>query len=160
MQGDDLISGGPGNDVLWGGLGNDILAGGAGNDIYKYDGLGRDLIVNASGGIDGIDFTDFGASIHQLKFHRNHEDLVVVVNYGASPKIRVANHFSGGDAAIDFIRVLAQDRTPKDYTANQLIELLHPLPPLRDMEDVFLRDDEVEVAEAIREITELYGLQS
>lgn len=160
MQGDDLISGGPGNDVLWGGLGNDTLAGGAGDDVYKYDGLGRDLIVNASGGIDGIDFTDFGASIHQLKFHRNHEDLVVVVNYGASPKIRVANHFSGGDAAIDFIRVLAEDRTPKDYAANQLIELLHPLPPLRDMEDIFLRDDEVEVAEAIREITEFYGIQS
>jgi Ca2+-binding RTX toxin-like protein len=159
MQGDDLISGSPGNDVLWGGLGDDTLAGGAGDDIYKYDGLGRDLIVNASGGIDGIDFTDFGASIHQLKFHRNHNDLVVVVNYGASSKIRVANHFSGGDAAIGFIRILDEDRTPKDYTANQLIELLHPLPPLRDMEDVFLRDDEVEVAEAIKEITEFYGLQ-
>ncbi|SEE21324.1 calcium-binding protein [Pseudomonas migulae] len=158
MHGDDLISGGAGDDTLWGGPGNDTLSGGAGNDIYKYDGMGRDLIVNASGGIDGIDFTDFDASIHQLKFHRDNNDLVVVVNYGASPKIRVANHFSGGDASISFIRVQAVDRTPEDYTANQLIELLHPLPPLRDMDDIFLRDDEG-VAEAIKEITEFYGVQ-
>jgi Ca2+-binding RTX toxin-like protein len=159
MQGNDSISGGPGDDVLWGGAGDDTLAGGAGNDIYKYDGLGRDLIVNASGGVDGIDFTDFDASIHQLKFHRDNNDLVVVVNYGASPKIRVANHFSGGDAAISFVRVQTVDRTPQDYTAHQLVELLHPLPPLRDMEDIFLRDDEG-VAEAIKEINEFYGLQS
>ncbi|WP_326838966.1 calcium-binding protein [Pseudomonas mandelii] len=159
MQGNDSISGGPGDDILWGGPGDDTLAGGAGNDIYKYDGLGRDLIVNASGGLDGIDFTDFDASIHQLKFHRDNSDLVIVVNYGASPKIRVANHFSGGDAAISFVRVQAVDRTPQDYTATQFVELLHPLPPLRDMEDIFLRDEEG-VAEAIKEINEFYGLQS
>ncbi|MFL1525696.1 hypothetical protein [Pseudomonas sp. O230] len=158
MQGNDSISGGPGDDVLWGGAGDDTLAGGAGNDIYKYDGLGRDLIVNASGGVDGIDFTDFDASIHQLKFHRDNNDLVVVVNYGASPKMRVANHFSGGDAAISFVRVQTVDRTPQDYSADQLVELLHPLPPLRDMEDVFLRDDEG-VIEALKEISEFYGVQ-
>ncbi|MHC8355337.1 calcium-binding protein [Pseudomonas sp. LB3P81] len=158
MQGDDLISGGTGDDILWGGPGNDTLTGGAGNDIYKYDGLGRDLIINASGGTDGIDFTDFDASIHQLKFHRDNNDLVVVVNYGASPKIRVANHFSGGDAAISFIRVQGVDRAPEDYTANQLVELLHPLPPLKDMDDIFLRDGEG-VSEAIKEINEFYGVQ-
>lgn len=158
MQGDDTISGGMGDDTLWGGAGNDTLAGGAGNDIYKYDGLGRDLIINALGGVDGIDFTDFDASIHQLKFHRDNNDLVVVVNYGASPKIRVANHFAGGEAAISFIRVQNLDRTPIDYTANQLLELLHPLPPLRDMEDIFLRDDEG-VSEALKEISEFYGVQ-
>lgn len=158
MQGDDTISGGMGDDTLWGGGGNDTLAGGAGNDIYKYDGLGRDLIINALGGFDGIDFTDFDASIHQLKFHRDNNDLVVVVNYGASPKIRVANHFLGGEAAISFIRVQSVDRTPQDYTANQLLELLHPLPPLRDMEGIFLRDDEG-VSEALKEISEFYGIQ-
>lgn len=158
MQGDDLISGSSGDDILWGGAGNDTLAGGAGNDIYKYDGLGRDLIINTPGGIDGIDFTDFGASIHQLKFHRDNNDLVVVVNYGASPKIRVANHFSGGEAAISFIRVQNVDRAAQDHTANQLLELLHPLPPLRDMEEIFLRNDEG-VSEALKEIAEFYGLQ-
>jgi hypothetical protein len=50
------------------------------------------------------------------------------------------------------------DRTPIDYTANQLLELLHPLPPLRDMEDIFLRDDEG-VSEALKEISEFYGVQ-
>lgn len=157
MQGDDSISGGPGDDVLWGGPGDDTLAGGAGNDVYKYDGLGRDLIVNASGGIDGIDFTEFDASIQQLKFHRDNDDLVVVVNYGSSPKIRVVNHFSGGDAAISFIRVQGVDRTPQDYTADQLVELLHALPPLRDVEDILLRNDD-EALQAVKEIMQFYGL--
>jgi len=157
MQGDDSISGGPGDDVLWGGPGDDTLVGGAGNDVYKYDGLGRDLIVNASGGIDGVDFTDFDASIHQLKFHRDNDDLVVVVNYGSSPKIRVVNHFLGGDAAISFIRVQAVDRTPQDYTADQLVELLHALPPLRDVEDILLRNDD-DALQALKEITQFYRL--
>jgi Ca2+-binding RTX toxin-like protein len=157
MQGDDSISGGPGDDVLWGGPGDDTLAGGAGNDVYKYDGLGRDLIVNASGGIDGIDFTDFDVSILQLKFHRDNDDLVVVVNYGSSPKIRVVNHFLGGDAAISFIRVQGVDRTPQDYTADQLVALLHALPPLRDVEDILLRNDD-EALQAVKEIIQFYGL--
>jgi Ca2+-binding RTX toxin-like protein len=158
MQGDDLISSGAGGGVLWGGAGNDTLVGGAGDDIYKYDGFGRDLIVNKSGGVDGVDFTDFGASIHQLKFHRDNNDLVVVVNYGASPKIRVENHFLGGEAEISFIRVQDVDRTPKDYTAGQLLELLHPLPPLRDMEHIFSRTDEG-AAEAIKETIEFYNIK-
>ncbi|WP_415770861.1 calcium-binding protein [Pseudomonas sp. LB3P38] len=157
MQGDDSISGGPGEDVLWGGPGDDTLAGGAGNDVYKYDGLGRDLIVNASGGIDGIDFTDFDVSILQLKFHRDNDDLVVVVNYGSSPKIRVVNHFLGGDAAISFIRVQGVDRIPQDYTADQLVELLHALPPLRDVEDILLRNDD-EALQAVKEIIQFYEL--
>jgi Ca2+-binding RTX toxin-like protein len=157
MQGDDSISGGPGDDVLWGGPGDDTLAGGAGNDVYKYDGLGRDLIVNASGGIDGIDFTDFDVSILQLKFHRDNDDLVVVVNYGSSPKIRAVNHFLGGDAAISFIRVQGVDRVPQDYTADQLVELLHALPPLRDAEDILLRNDD-EALQAAKEIIQFYGL--
>ena len=102
------IKGGAGNDVIWGGAGNDTLIGGAGDDLYVYDGLGRDLIVNKSGGTDGIDFTYFDVSIHQLKFHRDENDLVIVVNFGALPKLRVANHFLGGDAAITFIRVQGQ----------------------------------------------------
>ena len=157
MQGDDSISGGPGDDVLWGGPGDDTLAGGAGNDVYKYDGLGRDLIVNASGGIDGIDFTDFDVSILQLKFHRDNDDLVVVVNYGSSPKIRVVNHFLGGDAAISFIRVQGVDRIPQDYTADQLVELLHALPPLRDVEEILLRNDD-EALQAVKEVIQFYGL--
>ena len=157
MQGDDYITGGAGNDVIWGGAGNDTLTGGAGDDLYVYDGLGRDLIVNKSGGTDGIDFTYFDVSIHQLKFHRDENDLVIVVNFGALPKLRVANHFLGGDAAITFIRVQGQDRMPHDVTADQLTELLHPLPPLRDVEDILPRDDE-SAAEALAEIIKFYEL--
>ncbi len=158
MQGDDSLQGSAGDDVLWGGAGNDTLMGGAGNDVYKYDGLGRDTIINPSGGHDGIDFTSFDASIHQLKFHRDSDDLVVVVNYGASPKIRVIDHFLGGGAAISFIRVLGPHGTPQDYTADELLELLHPLPPLRDMEHIFLCDDEG-VLEAIKEIAAFYEVE-
>lgn len=157
MQGDDMISGGAGDDILWGGPGNDTLSGGAGNDIYKYDGLGRDLIVNASGGIDGIDFTDFSASFNQLNFHRDNDDLVIVVNYGMSPKIRVSDHFLGGDAAISFIRVQGEGRATRDHAASELIELLHPQPPLRDMDNFFELNEE-SASEAMMEIIKFYEL--
>lgn len=158
MRGNDLISGGAGNDVLWGGPGNDTLSGGAGNDLYKYDGLGIDVVVNTGGGIDGIDFSEFGVSINQLKFHRDNDDMVIVVNYGASPKIRIFNHFGGGDPSISFVRVQGEDRGAKDYTANQIIELLHDLPPLRDVEDILLRNDEAAM-QAMLEIIKFYQLQ-
>jgi len=158
MRGDDYISGGVGDDVLWGGLGDDILSGGAGNDIYKYDGLGRDVIVNTYGGVDGVDFSEFGVSINQLKFHRDNDDLVIVVNYGASPKIRISNHFLGGDAAIGFVRVQGADRVVQDYAASQIIDLLHPSPPLRDVEDILLRNDDAAM-QAMVEIIKFYQLQ-
>lgn len=157
MQGDDSITGGAGNDVLWGGPGNDTLTGGAGDDLYVYDGLGRDLVVNESGGRDGIDFTHFEASIHQLKFHRVNSDLVIVVNFGASPKLRVADHFLGGDAAIKFIRVQGEQRMPQDVTAEQLVQMLHPSPPLRDVEDILPLEGERSAA-ALAEIVEFYKI--
>ncbi|UQS15390.1 calcium-binding protein [Pseudomonas sp. HS6] len=157
MQGDDLLGGGSGDDVIYGGPGNDTLSGGGGNDVYKYDGLGRDLVVNAGGGTDGIDFSEVGLSIDQLKFHRERDDLVIVVSYGMSPKIRVSEHFSGGDAAISFIRVQGEEGAVKNYTANQLAELLHPLPPLRDVEGLLSRNDE-ESLQAMKEIIEFYEL--
>lgn len=157
MQGDDLLGGGSGDDVLYGGPGNDTLSGGGGNDVYKYDGLGRDLVVNAGGGTDGIDFSEVGLSIDQLKFHRERDDLVIVVSYGMSPKIRVSEHFSGDDAAISFISVQGEEGAVKSYTANQLAELLHPLPPLRDVEDILPRNDE-EALRAMKEIIAFYEL--
>ncbi|WP_426205604.1 calcium-binding protein [Pseudomonas sp. TWP3-1] len=157
MQGDDLLYGSAGDDVLYGGPGNDTLSGGTGNDVYKYDGLGRDLVVNAGGGIDGIDFSEVGLPINQLKFHRERNDLVIVVSYGMSPKIRVSEHFSGGDAAISFIRVLDEGGVAQDITGSQLEEFLHPLPPLRDVEDILPKNDE-ESLRAMMEIIEFYEL--
>lgn len=55
-----MLTGSPGDDLLLGGPGNDTLTGGAGNDIYRYDGLGRDVIINNGGGLDGIDFPSAG----------------------------------------------------------------------------------------------------
>jgi Ca2+-binding RTX toxin-like protein len=156
MPGDDLVSGGIGDDVLWGGPGNDTLSGGAGNDVYKYDGLGKDVVVNASGGNDGIDFTEVRMSISDLRFHRDNNDLVIMVNLGTSPKIRVANHFSGGESAISYIRVQEQGRA-KDYLASQLVDLLHPMPPPEDIDSIVLLGGE-DASHAITQMIKFYGL--
>lgn len=156
MQGDDLLTGSPGDDLLLGGPGNDTLSGGAGNDIYRYDGLGRDVIINNGGGLDGIDFSARRLTIDNLKFHRERDDLVIVVDYGMAPKIRVSSHFSGGENAIGFIRVSAGTAT-QDYTATHIAERLHPLPPLRDVEDILIKGDD-EAQRAMMEIIEFYEL--
>ncbi|MCP1474932.1 Ca2+-binding RTX toxin-like protein [Pseudomonas sp. EB276 TE3739] len=156
MQGDDLLTGSPGDDLLLGGPGNDTLSGGAGNDIYRYDGLGRDVIINSGGGLDGIDFSARRLTIDNLKFHRERDDLVIVVDYGMAPKIRVSSHFPGGENAIGFIRVSAGTAT-QDYTATHIAERLHPLPPLRDVEDILIKGDD-EAQRAMMEIIEFYEL--
>jgi Ca2+-binding RTX toxin-like protein len=156
MQGDDLLTGSPGDDLLLGGPGNDTLSGGAGNDIYRYDGLGRDVIINRGAGLDGIDFSERMLTINNLKFHRERDDLVIVVDYGMAAKIRVSSHFAGGENAIGFIRVSAGTAT-QDYTATHIAERLHPLPPLRDVEDILIKGDD-EAQRAMMEIIEFYEL--
>ncbi|WP_130910881.1 calcium-binding protein [Pseudomonas sp. Sample_9] len=156
MHGDDVLTGSPGDDLLVGGPGNDTLAGGAGNDIYRYDGLGRDVIINNGGGRDGIDFSERRLTIDNLKFHRERDDLVIVVDYGMAPKIRVSSHFAAGESAIGFIRV-SEGTAIQDYSATQIAERLHPLPPLRDVEDILLKGDD-EAQRAMKEIIEFYEL--
>ncbi|WP_338581266.1 calcium-binding protein [Pseudomonas sp. MAG733B] len=132
MEGDDFILGGSGDDVLWGGPGDDTLSGGGGNDIYKYDESGQDIVINSGGGNDVVDFSEVGLNIYHLRFHRDNDDLVIMVNFGISSKIRIVSHFVGGDSAISFIRVKDQG-VLKDYSASQIAELLHPLPPPEDI---------------------------
>ncbi|MBV4547186.1 calcium-binding protein [Pseudomonas triticicola] len=156
MQGDDVLTGSPGDDLLLGGPGNDTLTGGAGNDIYRYDGLGRDVIINNGGGLDGIDFSERRLTIDNLKFHRERDDLVIVVDYGMAPKIRVSSHFAAGESAIGFIRV-SEGTATQDYSATQIAERLHPLPPLRDVEDILIKGDD-EAQRAMMEIIEFYEL--
>ena len=156
MHGDDVLTGSPGDDLLVGGPGNDTLAGGAGNDIYRYDGLGRDVIINNGGGRDGIDFSERRLTIDNLKFHRERDDLVIVVDYGMAPKIRVSSHFAAGESAIGFIRV-SEGTAIQDYSATQIAERLHPLPPLRDVEDILIKGDD-EAQRAMMEIIEFYEL--
>jgi hypothetical protein len=156
IQGDDVLTGSLGDDLLVGGPGNDTLAGGAGNDLYRYDGLGRDVIINNGGGQDGIDFSERRLTIDNLKFHRERDDLVIVVDYGMAPKIRVSRHFAAGESAIGFIRV-SEGTATQDYSARQIAERLHPLPPLRDVEDILIKGDD-EAQRAIKEIIEFYEL--
>lgn len=156
MEGDDVLTGSPGDDLLLGGPGNDTLTGGAGNDIYRYDGLGRDVIINRGDGLDGIDFSERRLTIDNLKFHRERDDLVIVVDYGMAPKIRVSNHFAAGESAIGFIRV-SEGTATQDYSAMQIAERLHPLPPLRDVEDILIKGDE-EAQRAMTEIIQFYEL--
>jgi Ca2+-binding RTX toxin-like protein len=156
MEGDDVLTGSPGDDLLLGGPGNDTLTGGAGNDIYRYDGLGRDVIINRGDGLDGIDFSERRLKIENLKFHRERDDLVIVVDYGMAPKIRVSNHFAAGESAIGFIRV-SEGTATQDYSAMQIAERLHPLPPLRDVEDILIKGDE-EAQRAMTEIIQFYEL--
>lgn len=67
----DTLLGGGGNDTLEGGAGDDSIAGGAGDDTYRFvDGdatdLGDDVVDESSdeeGGIDLLDFADFGTAI-------------------------------------------------------------------------------------------------
>ncbi|WP_434708036.1 calcium-binding protein [Pseudomonas sp. R1-1] len=156
MQGDDVLTGSQGDDLLLGGPGNDTLSGGAGNDIYQYDGLGRDVVINSGGGLDGIDFSQRRLTIDNLKFHREHDDLVIVVDYGMAPKIRVARHFAGMESAIGFIRV-SEGTAIQDYTATQIAERLHPLPPLKNVEEILIKGDD-EAQQAMAEIIEFYEL--
>ncbi|MCW0920255.1 calcium-binding protein [Pseudomonas sp. RG1] len=156
MQGDDVLTGSLGDDLLVGGPGNDTLTGGAGNDLYRYDGLGRDVIINNGGGLDGIDFSERRLTIDNLKFHRERDDLVIVVDYGMAPKIRVSSHFAAGESAIGFIRV-SEGTATQDYSATQIAERLHPLPPLRDVEDILIKGDD-EAQRAMMEIIEFYEL--
>ncbi|TDK57972.1 calcium-binding protein [Pseudomonas moraviensis] len=156
MHGDDVLTGSLGDDLLLGGPGNDTLTGSAGNDIYRYDGLGRDVIINNGGGLDGIDFSERRLTIENLKFHRERDDLVIVVDYGMAPKIRVSGHFAEGESAIGFIRV-SEGTATQDYSAKQIAERLHPLPPLRDVEDILIKGDD-EAQRAMKEIIEFYEL--
>ncbi|WP_276574717.1 calcium-binding protein [Pseudomonas atacamensis] len=156
MHGDDVLTGSLGDDLLVGGPGNDTLTGGAGNDIYRYDGLGRDVIINNGGGLDGIDFSERRLTIDNLKFHRERDDLAIVVDYGMAPKIRVSSHFAEGENAIGFIRV-SEGTATQDYSATQIAERLHPLPPLRNVEDILIKGDD-EAQRAIKEIIEFYEL--
>ncbi|WKT60104.1 calcium-binding protein [Microbulbifer thermotolerans] len=123
--GNDVIVGGAGNDILVGEDGDDQLAGGTGDDSYYYKaGHGVDVIDNSGGGTDGVFFLD-GLDRSRLSYHRDGDDLVVLVDGDLQQQVRVTNHFLGGDYAISYIQ-------PTDggsaIMASELDGLLTPLP--------------------------------
>ena len=103
-SGDDVIIGGAGNDVLDGEDGNDRLVGGTGDDKYYYRaGGGKDVIDNTGGGFDGV-FVLNGVARARLSFHRDGNDLVILVDKDMAHQLRITNHFLGGDSAIDYVQ--------------------------------------------------------
>lgn len=100
----NVIDGGGGNDTLVAGGGDDTLYGGAGDDKYVFDeSSGSDVIDNSDGGFDGVFFTG-GITRERLTFSRDGDDLLIFVDAGATPAVRVLNHFLGGNAAIDYVQ--------------------------------------------------------
>lgn len=106
--GDDRLEGGVGDDYLSGGngsstgSGNDILIGGAGRDHYLYfAGDGIDVIKTGGGG-DILFFQKIRSS--RLSFHRNEDDLVVLVDKDVRQQVRVQNHFQGGEYALGSVQ--------------------------------------------------------
>ena len=100
----NVIDGGGGNDTLVAGGGDDTLYGGTGDDKYVFDeSSGSDVIDNSDGGFDGVFFTG-GITRERLTFSRDGDDLLIFVDAGAAPAIRVLNHFLGGNAAIDYVQ--------------------------------------------------------
>ncbi|PZW46118.1 Ca2+-binding RTX toxin-like protein [Pseudomonas sp. URMO17WK12:I2] len=122
-SGSDTLIGGIGNDVLDGEDGDDHLAGGAGDDQYYYRaGGGVDVIDNSSGGFDGAFF--IGVARTRLSFHRDGDDLVILVDGDIKQQVKVSDHFLGGDFAIDYV----QPDGGNYITAAQIAGLLTTLP--------------------------------
>lgn len=102
-DGDNVLNGMGGNDTIVGGAGNDSLIGGAGDDSYVWDETSdSDTIDNTGGGFDGLFFD--GVARERITFARDGNDLLIFVDAGSEPSVRVTNHFLGGDAAIDFVQ--------------------------------------------------------
>ncbi|CAH0244973.1 Bifunctional hemolysin/adenylate cyclase [Pseudomonas sp. Bi70] len=122
-SGSDILIGGNGNDVLDGEDGNDRLAGGAGDDQYYYRaGGGVDVIDNSGGGFDGAFF--IGIARTRLSFHREGNDLLVLVDGDIQQQLKVTDHFLGGDFAIDYV----QPDGGNYITTAQIAGLLTALP--------------------------------
>lgn len=122
-SGSDILIGGDGDDTLVGEDGNDMLIGGAGNDFYYYAaGSGADTVDNTGGGTDWLYFSDVAAS--RLTFHRDVDDLLVVVDGNLAQSIRVLKHFQGGERAISYVQPSGGYAIP----ASQLPGLLTPMP--------------------------------
>lgn len=101
--GNDVLVGGAGNDTLVGEDGNDTLIGGTGDDQYIFDATSLDTIDTSDGGNDGLFFSGT-ITKDKLTFTREGNDLLVTVNANAAQRVRVTNHFLGGDYAIDYVQ--------------------------------------------------------
>lgn len=124
-SGNDVLIGGVGNDVLDGEDGDDDLAGGAGDDKYYYRANGgMDVIDNSGSGFDGI-FILGGVARSRLSFHRDGDDLVILVDENMEHQLRVTNHFLGSSYSIDYVQ---PDDGGSYLTTAQIAGLIEPFP--------------------------------
>ena len=121
-SGNDILLGGDGNDTLYGEDGDDLLIGGAGNDSYLYYAQqGADTIDNQGGGNDGLFMRNIAPN--RLSFHRDGQDLVVLVDKDHNQQVRVKGHFNGGHQAISYIQPGSGYSIGKDQIAKKLTAL-------------------------------------
>ena len=121
-SGNDILLGGDGNDTLYGEDGDDLLIGGAGNDSYLYYAQqGADTIDNQGGGNDGLFMMNIAPN--RLSFHRDGQDLVVLVDKDYNQQVRVKGHFNGGHQAISYIQPGSGYSIGKDQIAKKLTAL-------------------------------------
>jgi Ca2+-binding RTX toxin-like protein len=136
-SGDDTLTGGAGADTLVGEDGNDALEAGAGDDQYVWQaGSDFDLIDNTGGGTDWLFFN--GVDRTRLGFHRDGDDLVIMVDGDAGQGVRIQDHFLGGDLAISYIQ-------PSDgyaIPASQIDSLLTPMPDSSQASPMAMRPKE------------------
>ncbi|WP_277420393.1 calcium-binding protein [Xanthomonas bonasiae] len=119
LDGNDQLRGMAGNDTLWGGNGEDLLVGGEGDDMYVIDATtGSDRVDNTGGGTDTL-LTN-GVAIGRLGFARDGDDLLVTIDGAATPAARIAGHFLGGDAELDYVQ--ASDNR---YSAAQIAAIIN-----------------------------------
>lgn len=113
-----------GDDTLDGGLGDDLLVGGAGNDTYIYRAnQGVDTIDNSGGGTETLVFQDIDDS--RLSFHRDNNDLIILIDKDLTQQVRVKNHFvATGDAVLEGVMA----KSGKVITAATIATQLVPLP--------------------------------
>ncbi|WP_242675146.1 calcium-binding protein [Phytopseudomonas dryadis] len=118
----NVLRGGAGNDLLVGEDGDDTLIGGAGDDAYYYRANGGvDTVDNSGGGFDGVFFLDVPQG--RLSFHRDGDDLVILVDSDLGQQVRVTNHFLGGDYAVDYVQPDAGNYLTTAQIAAQLTAL-------------------------------------
>ena len=121
-SGNDILLGGDGNDTLYDEDGDDLLIGGAGNDSYLYYAQqGADTIDNQGGGNDGLFMMNIAPN--RLSFHRDSQDLVVLVDKDHNQQVRVKGHFNGGHQAISYIQPGSGYSIGKDQIAKKLTAL-------------------------------------
>ncbi len=121
LAGDDTLVAGGGADKLDGGLGNDRLEGGAGNDKLRgsagndtlIGGLGNDnYIISVDDGHDQLDASDGGNNtlifegvvLSQVTYAQEDNDLLLLVDGGASQSVRILGYFNGVESEIDTVQ--------------------------------------------------------